>query len=152
MQTIRRVVIFGGPHTGKTSLSYRLQNECGIATVRHGDDTESMGWSESSAAASEWLNEPGEWVIEGVQMARALRKWLKANPNTPLDADIIMLSKPFGVLLRGQESMAKGVVTVFNEIRADLIERGARIHRPDSPDSAVEMFAPVALVKESVSV
>lgn len=137
----RRIVILGGPHTGKTILSKRLKTECGISNVRHSDDIKHLGWSESSAAASEWLNEQGEWVAEGVQMARALRKWLAANPDTPLDIDIITLSKPFDALLKGQESMAKGVFTVFSEIRSELIERGARIHKLKDPDDAVKLFS-----------
>lgn len=137
----RRIVILGGPHTGKTTLSNRLQEECGISTVRHSDDIKHLGWSESSAAASEWFNEQGEWVAEGVQMARALRKWLKANAETPLDIDIINLRKPQTVLLKGQETMGKGVQTVFSEIEAELVKRGARIHNLKDPNDALEMFA-----------
>src|SRR6185503_4134965 len=99
----RRIVILGGPHTGKTTLSIRL----GIDNVRHSDDIKHLGWSESSEAASQWFNEQGEWVAEGVQMARALRKWLRANPDKPLDVDIVKLSRPFDELIQGQLSMAK---------------------------------------------
>jgi len=133
----RRLIIIGGPHVGKTTLAQRFKDEFGISTTRHSDDVKHLGWSESSEFASKWFSEPGEWVIEGVQMARALRKWLKANPETPLDADILILEKPFGPLLQGQQSMAKGVQTVFREIQGDLIKRGARIHRLSNPDDAI---------------
>jgi hypothetical protein len=132
----RRIVILGGPHTGKTTLSTRL----GVTNVRHSDDIKHLGWSESSEAASQWFNEQGEWVAEGVQMARALRKWLKAHPNTPLDVDIVKLSKPFDELIQGQLSMAKGVETVFSEIESELINRGSRIHRLDNPNDAISLF------------
>lgn len=137
----RRIVILGGPHTGKTTLSKRLHTECGISNVRHSDDIKHLGWSESSAAAAEWFNDQGEWVCEGVQMARALRKWLAANPDTPLDIDIITLSKPFDALLKGQESMAKGVFKVFSEIQSELVERGAQIHRLKDPNDAIKLFS-----------
>jgi len=132
----RRIVILGGPHTGKTTLSIRL----GIDNVRHSDDIKHLGWSESSEAASQWFNEQGEWVAEGVQMARALRKWLRANPDKPLDVDIVKLSRPFDELIQGQLSMAKGIETVFAEIESDLIKRGTRIHRFDNPNDAISLF------------
>ncbi len=136
----RRLIIIGGPHVGKTTLARRFKDELGITTTRHSDDVKHLGWSESSEFASKWFSEPGEWVVEGVQMARALRKWLAANPDTSLDVDIITLSKPMTSLLKGQESMAKGVQTVFREIETQLVKRGARIHRINHPDSAFETF------------
>lgn len=133
----RRIIIIGGPHVGKTTLSERLSVEFGISNTHHSDDVKHLGWSESSEFASNWFNESGDFIIEGVQMARALRKWLKANPGVPLDADIVTLSKPFDTLIRGQESMSKGVQTVFREIEGDLARRGARIHKLKSPDDAI---------------
>jgi hypothetical protein len=132
----RRIVILGGPHTGKTTLSTKL----GIDRVHHSEDIKHLGWSESSEAASKWFSDQGDWVAEGVQMARALRKWLIANPDTPLDIDIVKLSKPFDSLVQGQQSMARGIETVFTEIEPELIERGARIHRLSDPNSAIDLF------------
>lgn len=120
----RRLIIVGGPHVGKTTLAKRLKDEIGIANTKHSDDIKHLGWSESSKAASQWFNEPGDWIIEGVQTARALRKWLKANPSASLHADLIILDKPFDALVQGQESMRKGVHTVFSEIESELIKRG----------------------------
>jgi hypothetical protein len=137
---MRRVVILGGPRVGKTTLSDRLKDELQIWTVRHSDDIKHLGWSESSAEASKWFNESGEWICEGVQMARALRKWLLANPNTPLDADVITLNRPFETLLKGQDSMTKGVWTVFREIEAELRQRGARIHNLVNPNDAITII------------
>jgi hypothetical protein len=133
-------VIIGGPHVGKTTLAKRLRDECGITNTHHSDDVKHLGWSESSAAVSEWFNESGEWIVEGVQAARALRKWLKANPDAELDADLVILDKPFGDLLKGQQSMAKGVHTVFSEIEDELVERGARVHKLKSPDDVIHIF------------
>ena len=130
----RRLIIVGGPHVGKTTLAKRLKDELGITNTKHSDDVKHLGWSESSEFASKWFNERGEWIIEGVQMARALRKWLKANPKTPLDADLVVLNRPFDTLVEGQESMAKGVRTVFSEIQSELLQRGTRIHRVNHPD------------------
>lgn len=136
----RRLVIVGGPHVGKTTLSERLSVEYGITNNHHSDDVKHLGWSESSEFASKWFDEPGDWIIEGVQMARALRKWLAANPEQTLDADILILDNVFGDLLPGQESMRKGVHTVFAGIENEIIRRGARVHRLTSPEDAIELF------------
>jgi len=74
-------------------------------------------------------------------MARALRKWLAAHPDETLDADIIILDRVFGgELLPGQEAMRKGVHTVFREIEREVIRRGARVHKLNHPDDAIELF------------
>ena len=137
----QRLVIIGGPHVGKTTLSERLSVEHGVTNVRHSDDVKHLGWSESSAEASNWFNAQGDWIIEGVQMARALRKWLAANPDEILDADILILDQVFGeILLPGQEAMRKGVHTVFRQIESELIRRGARIHKLNHPNDASNLF------------
>src|SRR6185369_15748021 len=136
----RRLVIVGGPHVGKTTLSERLSVEYGITNNHHSDDVKHLGWSDSSEFASKWFDEPGDWIIEGVQMARALRKWLAANPGKPLDVDVVTLSNPFDTLLKGQESMAKGVFTVLKEIEPELIRRGARIHKLEHPEEAFDVL------------
>src|SRR5688572_32716971 len=103
-----RIVIIGGPHVGKTTLSKRLKDELGIENTHHSDDIKHLDWNASSEVASHWFDEDGDFIIEGVQMDRALRKWLRANPDKSIDADILLLDKPYGSLLQGQQSMAKG--------------------------------------------
>ncbi len=135
-----RIVILGGPQVGKSTLSRKLKDELAISTLRTSDDIKHLGWSEASAEASKWFSESGDWICEGVQMARALRKWLLANPNVPLDVDILKLDKPFAALKTGQESMAKGVETVFGDIEQELLRRGARIHKVPEVDNAIKIF------------
>jgi len=137
----RRIVIIGGPRVGKSTLSQKLRDELGIANLRCSDDVKHLGWSESSEFASKWFDDQGDWIIEGVQMARALRKWLAANPDKTLDADILTLHQPYEARLRGQESMTKGVFTVFREIQSELVKRGARVHKLKSPESAIGIFS-----------
>jgi hypothetical protein len=63
-------------------------------------------------------------------MPRALRKWLAANPEgAPADI-IIWLNAPVSERVRGQEAMAKGCATVFDEVHAALRERGTRVLMP----------------------
>lgn len=136
----QRFLLIGGPRIGKSTLSLLLQSSLGISTLHKSHDIEHLEWSASSEFASHWFDDPGDWIIEGVQMARGLRKWLDRNPGKPLDCDIIYLSKPFVRLLPGQERMTKGVQTVFNEIEREVLRRGARIHRLKHPDDAIKLF------------
>jgi hypothetical protein len=136
----RRIIIIGGPRAGKSTLSEKLRDELGIKTLRCSHDVEHLGWSESSDFASKWFDDQGDWIIEGVQMARALRKWLRANPDKPLDADILTLHHPFEMRLPGQESMTKGMFTVFREIQGELAKRGARVHKLKDPKDAIDIF------------
>lgn len=136
----KRIIILGGPRVGKTTLSKLLKDELQISTLRHSDDIKHLGWSEASAEASKWFSGDGEWICEGVQMARALRKWLLDNPDAKLDVDILILHRPFEALIKGQESMTKGVFTVFREIEAELKRRGARIAQIDKPEDALTVL------------
>lgn len=116
-----RIVIVGGPRTGKTTVAKAMPNP------RHTDDVIDMGWSAASEHVSYWFNSPGPWTIEGVATARALRKWLTANPTgTPCDAVRIMDRAVVG-RTPGQETMAKGVDTVWREIAPLLLARGVEI-------------------------
>lgn len=134
-----RVVIAGGPKTGKTTLAHEMvggdderdRGEHAHVTVRHTDDLIHMGWSESSAAAALWLDEPGPWIIEGVAAPRALRKWLGSHPEgKPCDV-VYWLDAQRVELTPGQAAMAKGCATVWLGIVDDLRARGVEIR--DSP-------------------
>lgn len=145
----RRIIIVGGPRVGKTTLSKKLIDEWGISTLHTSQDLERLfpanqsngeNWSKSSEYASKWFDEEGDWICEGVQMARGLRKWLLANPGKQLDADIFLLRQPMVPQLDGQKAMMKGVETVFREIEHALIKRGARVHKLKDPKDAIEVL------------
>lgn len=123
----QRVCIAGGPRTGKTTLA-RQQERIRNVPARHTDDTVPFGWSEASEAVSKWFDEPGPWIIEGVAVPRALRKWLDANPGDERPCDeAIFLDEEFEVLTPGQATMTKGVKTVWLEILPELERRGVVI-------------------------
>lgn len=145
----RRIVIIGGPRVGKTTLSNKLIDGFGISTLHTSQELERLfpanqsnsdNWSKSSEYASKWFDDPGDWICEGVQMARALRKWLKANPGKSLDADIVLLRQPMVPQRDGQKAMMKGVETVFQGIQGELATRGARVHKLKDPNDAIELF------------
>lgn len=136
-----RICIAGGPRTGKTTLADSMKYDgpapphdpCML--IRHTDNLieqcKHLGkdaWSEASRIASTWLDEPGPWIIEGVAMARALRKWREAHPGErpPVDR-VIRLTTPHVELIKGQAAMAKGEETVWAEIVMWLCEHGVSI-------------------------
>jgi hypothetical protein len=143
----RRIIILGGPRVGKSTLSEKLQSEFSIPTLHTSLELEDLfpvdqpeSWSQQSEHASKWFDDPGDWICEGVQMARGLRKWLKAHPGKPLDADIFLLRQPMVPQRDGQKAMMKGVESVFREIEAELTKRGARIQKLKDPNSVTSIL------------
>jgi len=124
-----RIVVIGGPRTGKTTLAAQLAQQHGITNVRCTDETIGIGWSEGSAEVARWMEAPGPWLIEGASTARALRKLLAATTDKPCDM-IWICSMPYGERTPWQISMGKGVMTVLFEIESELRDRGVNILEP----------------------
>ena len=126
-ENAERVVIAGVPRAGKTTLARQMTDD-----VRSTDDLISLGWSEASAAAAAWFNEPGPWVVEGMAAPRALRKWLEAHPTgRPCDR-VIWLAHTREKHSPGQQAMGKGASTVMREIAGELRRRGVIVEDPRS--------------------
>ncbi len=85
---------------------------------------ESQGeWSDASQyIADVWFNRRGPWVIEGVATARALRKWFDdGNREPPCDQVLLFVAAhPGATVTAGQETMAKGVMTVWADVAPKL--------------------------------
>lgn len=118
-----KILIAGHPRAGKTTMARRFGF---VDDVRHTDDVIDLGWSEASAEVATWFSKPGPWVIEGVAVPRALRKWLVAHDGKPCD-QLHYLNIPFEGLSRGQLSMAKGSDKVFAEVADELVMRGVEV-------------------------
>ncbi len=127
-----RIVVAGGPRTGKTTFADAFGKMRGYA-VRHTDDLKDLDWSEASRLSAEWFHEPGPWVIEGVTCVRALRKWMAAHPDgAPCDG-VVWLKTPVCGLTPGQLTMMKGCATVWREILPELVQRGVEIFSRENP-------------------
>lgn len=122
-----RILITGGPKTGKTTLARQKaralgllhlctdpQKHCPLGVKGIPDD---LAWSDQSKyIADNWLGLDNV-IIEGVALPRALRKWKDAHPGkAPPCNTLIVLDQPHLPLVKGQAAMAKSVQTVLNEI------------------------------------
>lgn len=132
LRPFSRIVIAGGPRTGKSTLAVRAAERFGLE-YRPGDALVSKGfeWSAASEEISTWFDGIG-YVIESVAAARAIRKWLAANTGErPFPAVIVLLSAPIQIQSDGQKAMSKGCETVWREIEPELIKRKTVIFRRD---------------------
>lgn len=145
-----RLCITGGPKTGKTTMAAKLYEsaEWTDAVVVNCDRLmeDGMDWSGVSQHAA-WIMVGGKtpsgetflpvsdpWIVEGVQVARALRKALAMKPTVkPCDKLIILTKRrDSGPVLNGQEAMRKGLETVLAEIMPDLERLGVVVEGENS--------------------
>lgn len=123
-----RAILCGGPRSGKTTVATRAAERYG-RTLRHGDAlVASHEWSEASAEVADWLTADGEWIIEGVVGARALRKWMAAHTGETLDVMVVHFVDAVQVRNSGQEDMATGEATVWDEILGELELAVSAVH------------------------
>lgn len=102
----RRVVIAGGPNTGKSTLALSVPHERIVGT----DDYMGMDWEAIPSAIMERVQNEPTFILEGVQSARCLRRGLCADA-------VVWLDHPYPPYKPKHESMAKGIKTVFTEWR-----------------------------------
>lgn len=143
-----RLLITGGPGTGKTTLATEIaaldgrrrlctdpQDLCPAGTDGAPVGMTWSGVSEFIAAPGGWLDQPGPWVIEGVAVPRALRKWLaREGFDAPPPCDkLIVLTRPFVEQSPGQAAMASGVQSVTDDLwdwLQGVVEYRELVYRP----------------------
>lgn len=118
-----RLVIVGGPKTGKTTLAESLP----LPALHTDDLIGQRDWSSASAEVATWFDRPGPWVVEGVAAVRALRKWLALHPDgVPCD-EVRVLDAPKAERTAEQDAMATACATVWAEVEPLLAERSVAI-------------------------
>jgi len=117
-----RVLIIGGPKTGKTTLGRRFKAKSTDELIA------GTAFDAQVTAAAGWMDQPGPWAIEGVTGVRALREWIRAHPGErpPVDR-VIYLKTPYVPLSRRQGAMAKGIETVWREIEGEVKRLGVEV-------------------------
>ena len=118
-----RICIAGGPQVGKTTLARELD------PLAYSTDARLLGlpWGIQSDAVVGMLAAEGPWVIEGVPVIRALRKWLRSHPEGQPCDTLYWRFESRGGRSGGQEALAKGCLAVYEEIRPELERRGVEI-------------------------
>lgn len=133
-----RIAITGGPKTGKTTLALELAAGARIIHTDDYIDGSPGGWSRASLRlAGELINlhdqdtyvaRPAPWFIEGVAVARALRKVRELFPgHRVIDRLIVLHNPPFVDWSRGQAAMNNGIHSALAEIRPWLLGVGVEI-------------------------
>ena len=107
-----RIAVVGGPKTGKSTLCRR----CVKGRPLFGTDTyKREPWKDQPAHILAMCSGVSKFVVEGVQVARALRG-SKDGTAKQLEVDcIVYLTEPRIERLPGQERMAKGVATILRD-------------------------------------
>lgn len=119
-----RIIIAGGPRSGKTTLSETYKD----VIVHHTDDLiEMFEWSEASDRVAELIAAPGPWVIEGTIAVRGLRKFIVKYPNVKPCEKVIFRAESYVELTSQQKNMANGCWTIFTGIAKQLGDLGVEI-------------------------
>jgi hypothetical protein len=112
-----RIAVAGHPLCGKSTYAATL------GLPHHNTDSlleSDLNWGQISEAVSHWFDNPGPWVISGVVVPRALRKWrhLKGrNSVPPLDYFVFITRPSLDDLSSAQRSMARGIDAVVDGLR-----------------------------------
>jgi broad-specificity NMP kinase len=122
-----RIIITGFPKTGKITLANQLGRKYNVP-IKSTDSLVDRSWSDMSCEIANWINEPAPWIIEGNAVVRGLRKWIKIKQQKRLDGvSIFLMTHTNSLYSSGQMALAKAIRTIWEQIRMDLADRGARI-------------------------
>lgn len=121
-----KIAITGPPQSGKSTIGRLLASVLEIEQFLQTDALTHLAWSEASEMVSRWFDLPGPWIIEGVVVPRAIRKWKqrledenadKSRKDTPPWDKILVLRHPHRPLLPGQQTMGKQVLGLIDQYK-----------------------------------
>lgn len=113
-----RLLITGGPRTGKSTLAQQLALEMSTphcSTDELLDDT-GLSWHATITQVVKWMEQPEPWLIEGVKIPHAMACWAELHPKTPPADRVIFLTKPLVLLTGKQLAMMKGIYSVWRGV------------------------------------
>lgn len=122
----KKIAIAGVPRAGKSTRARIIA--LGVGELRSTDALKAVGdWSKESEIAAAMFDEEAAFVMEGMVVPRALRKWLASHPEgRPVD-EVIWMGAPKVETSSGQDAMGKGAETVMREILPELRRRGVNV-------------------------
>lgn len=118
-----RLAICGAPRAGKSTLAALIGAELGLPVVCT-DDYRTHPWPTVPDLVLRDIRDRESWILEGTQAARVLRRWLNERGANPMLQSVYWLDKPVLELTEGQATMAKGIRTVFADVRPLLNKLG----------------------------
>jgi hypothetical protein len=155
-----RIVVLGGPRTGKTTYATKLAKQLGVhlaSTGKHTEDPEGLvsvknygkvstddylnryDYKELPSRVIDDLRKMDSFVLEGTQAARVLRRWLREAPEEPkLDNTLVFLGKPWVPRNPRQEATTKGVKTVWRDLEPLLKRYGVPYEHMTPPEMTEE--------------
>jgi len=112
-----RIAVVGGPRTGKTTLVMTTV-EVDDRPVFHTDDLIGLvEWADQPAVIIERCAPLDRYVVEGIQVARALRKGLEPDV-------VVVTTWPMVERTSGQKRLARAVDTWFHDWLAQRPDHG----------------------------
>ena len=145
-----RIVVIGGPRTGKTTYATKLAREFGAhlaSTGKRTPDESGLVSTDNYMRRANWgtlpdvvlkdLKDRDNWVLEGTQAARVLRRALKEDPSFKVDK-VLVFNRPWVTRNGGQEAMAKGVRTILKDMAPLLKKAGIEVEHMTPPELTPE--------------
>lgn len=143
-----RIVVIGAPRTGKSTYATKLARQLGVHLVSTGkrtDAPEGLISTDNYIRRGSFEEVPGliikdlrgrkDFVLEGTQAARVLRRWFRDEKDPPpIDKVIFVGNRPWITHNKGQAAMGKAVRTVFREVEPLLKAAGVPVEHMSLPE------------------
>jgi hypothetical protein len=149
-----RIVVIGGPRTGKTTYATKLARQLGVHLASTGKRTEHEGglvstdnyldrgtYDDLPDRVIADLRKRDSFVLEGTQAARVVRRWLKQSPDEPRLDKALVFNRPWVKRNPRQESTAKGVRTTLRDLLPMLERAGIQVEHMTPPEMTTEDWA-----------
>ena len=139
-----RIAILGGPRTGKTTFATKLAKKLGLLVhstgkrsedpVVHTDSFIKLGWDEIPDHVIAKLELEPDFILEGCQAARVLRRWFKQDPTAPKLDRVYVFTQAKMRRSAAHDAMAKGISSIITGLLPQLREAGVIVTTdPENP-------------------
>lgn len=121
-----KIVIAGGPRTGKSSFARKLNEKLNIPIIST-DNYIACGWSEAPHKIIEDIIDLPDYILEGVNSGRTIRKLVEKDIKLEFDK-VYYLEQPMVEYdKKGQAALNKGCKTVWLDVIPSLDDAGIEV-------------------------